>query len=67
MVDTIVDLTDEYDLTVLGASREGLFQQLLFGAIPEQVGQRAENTVVMAKRHLGITSRLKRWFRRRPG
>lgn len=67
VVDAIVELTDDYDLTLLGASREGLFQQLLFGAVPEEVGQRAENTVIMAKRHIGITSRLKRWFRSRNG
>ncbi|MFB6267368.1 MAG: amino acid permease [Halodesulfurarchaeum sp.] len=62
VVDTIVELTEEYDLTLIGATREGLFQQLLFGTIPEAVGRRSESTVIMTKRHLGITSRIKRWF-----
>ncbi|MFW6002972.1 MAG: amino acid permease [Halanaeroarchaeum sp.] len=63
VVDAIVERTGENDLTLLGATRRGLFQQLLFGAIPEQIGERAENTVIMAKRHRGLTSRMKRWFR----
>ncbi|MFB6070701.1 MAG: amino acid permease [Halanaeroarchaeum sp.] len=61
----ITSITDEYDLTVIGATREGIFQQLLFGAIPEEIGQRAGNTVIMTKRHMGLASRFRRWFRRR--
>jgi nucleotide-binding universal stress UspA family protein len=67
VVDAIVEETAGRDVTLVGATREGLFQQLLFGTIPEQVGQRAESTVIMAKRQLGITSRVRRWFRRRNG
>ncbi|WP_049934477.1 amino acid permease [Haloplanus natans] len=63
VAEAIVDYTDDYDLTVIGASREGLLQQLVFGAIPETVGQRASGTVIMAKRYLGITSRITHWFR----
>lgn len=62
VVGTIEEMTDEYDLTIIGATREGMFQQLLYGVIPERVGQRAHNTVIMAKRDLGLRSRLKRWF-----
>lgn len=65
VVETLVELTGEYDLTLLGATREGLFQQLLFGSVPEQVGQRSKTTVIMAKRNVGLRSRLKRWFTRR--
>lgn len=61
----IVGETADHDLTVIGATREGLLQQLVFGAIPENVGERAKSTVIMAKRDLGITSRLKRWFKSR--
>ncbi|MFB6354281.1 MAG: amino acid permease, partial [Halobacteriales archaeon] len=63
VVDAIVARSADHDLTVIGATQEGLLQELVFGAIPEAVGQRAENTVIMAKRNLGITSRLKRWLR----
>jgi len=65
VVDGIVARTETTDLTLIGATREGLFQQLLFGALPEQVGVRAENTVIMAKRDVGLTTRLRRWFKSR--
>ncbi|MFW5900774.1 MAG: amino acid permease [Halodesulfurarchaeum sp.] len=67
VVDAIVARTADNDLTLLGATRAGLFQQLLFGTIPEQIGERSESTVIMAKRHLGITSWVKRWFKSRNG
>ena len=62
-VGAIVDETDNHDLTVIGATREGHLQELVFGALPVAVGRRARNTVIMAKRNLGITSRFRRWFR----
>lgn len=65
VVDTIVDRSSTHDITVVGSSREGLLQQLVFGAIPEEVGRRAENTVIMAKRYLGLRSRVTRWFKSR--
>ncbi|MFB6112777.1 MAG: amino acid permease [Halodesulfurarchaeum sp.] len=64
VADSIVQKSAEFDITLLGATREGLFQQLLFGAIPEEVGQRADGIVIMAKRNRGLGSRLSRWFRR---
>ncbi|MFB6080276.1 MAG: amino acid permease [Haloferacaceae archaeon] len=63
VVATIVERSADYDLTIIGASRESLLQQLVFGAVPEEVGRRAKSTVIMAKRDLGITSRLTRLFR----
>lgn len=64
VVETIIEQSADYDLTIIGATREGLLQQLIFGGIPEAVGRRARCTVIMAKRHLGITSRLTRLFKR---
>jgi nucleotide-binding universal stress UspA family protein len=63
VIDTIVERTGEHDLTIIGATREGLLQQFVFGALPEQVGWRSKSTIIMAKRNLGITSRLSRWLR----
>jgi amino acid transporter/nucleotide-binding universal stress UspA family protein len=63
--EAIIEQSSNHDVTVIGASREGLLQQLVFGAIPEKVATSAEGTVIMAKRHLGITSRLQRWFERK--
>lgn len=65
IVDTIVAATEDHDHTVIGATRECLLQQVVFDAIPEEVGRRAEHTVIMAKRYRGLTSRVARWFRRR--
>ncbi|MCO8268240.1 universal stress protein [Haloferax sp. AB510] len=61
----IVAATEEFDLTVIGATREGLLQQLVFGAVPETVGRDAASTVIMAKRDLGVISWATRWFKRR--
>jgi len=63
IVDTIVEESGTVDVTVIGASRESLLQQLVVGAIPEAVGRRAQSTVIMAKRDLGITSFVTRWLR----
>jgi nucleotide-binding universal stress UspA family protein len=65
VVETIVEHSADHDMTIIGATRESLLQQLVVGTIPEEVGRRASNTVIMAKRDLGITSRLNRWFRGR--
>ncbi|WP_229773899.1 amino acid permease [Halocalculus aciditolerans] len=62
VADAIVNASEEYDLTVIGASREGLLQQLVFGAVPEAVGERAKGTVIMVKRHGTLRSWLSRWF-----
>ncbi|GGM65224.1 amino acid transporter/nucleotide-binding universal stress UspA family protein [Halarchaeum rubridurum] len=64
VADTIVEHAGDHDLTVIGATRESLLQQLTFGAIPEEVGRRISTPVVMTKRNLGIGSRLQRWFSR---
>jgi nucleotide-binding universal stress UspA family protein len=65
VIEVIIDRSDRYDLTAIGATREGTFQQLAFRTILEEVGRRTASTVIMAKRDLGITSRLRRWLRRR--
>ncbi|HKJ59218.1 MAG TPA: amino acid permease, partial [Halobacteriales archaeon] len=63
VVATILDATADHDLTIIGATQEGLLQEFVFGAIPVEVGQRADSTIIMTKRYLGITSRLRRWLR----
>lgn len=63
IVDAIIDRAADHDLTVIGATREGLLQRLVFGTIPEQVAEGVESTVILTRRNLGITSRLKRLFK----
>lgn len=57
---TITDRTTEHDLTVLGVSRGGLVQRKLLGTISEAVGRHAAGTVVLARRHDPVPSRLRR-------
>lgn len=64
VADTLVERSAEHDLTIVGATREGLLQRLVFGATPEAVGRRARGTVIMAKRDLGLRSRVSRWLSR---
>lgn len=65
IANAIIEESADHDLTVIGASREGLLQQVVFGVIPEEVGRRAQSTVIMAKQDLGLTSRVTRWFKNR--
>jgi nucleotide-binding universal stress UspA family protein len=64
VVAAIVNASETHDLTIIGATREGLLQRFIFGSIPEQVGRDAAGTVIMAKKDLGITSRIRRLFSR---
>ena len=63
VVGAITAESANHDLTIIGATREGLLQRVVFGAIPERVGERAESTVILAKRDLDITSRLREILR----
>jgi amino acid transporter/nucleotide-binding universal stress UspA family protein len=63
IADRIIEESENHDHTIVGATREGLLQQVVFGGIPEEIGRRADHTVIMAKRYQGITSRITRWFR----
>ncbi len=63
VADAIVQETARHDLTVMGATREGLLQQMILGTIPESVAAEARSPVIKVKRYLGLVSWLKRWFR----
>ncbi|WP_049920159.1 universal stress protein [Halobiforma nitratireducens] len=56
----ITDRTADHDVTVLGASRGGLLRQGLLGTISEGVGRHAAGSVVLARRHDPVPSRLRR-------
>ena len=44
----------DYDLLVLGASREGLFSSVLLGEITEEVARNSEKPVMVVKRYEGV-------------
>jgi len=62
LVGSIVDASKKHDLVVIGATEASVFQQLLFGSVPEEIAKRCSTTVLMVKRRVGIRSRFRRWF-----
>lgn len=59
VVDTIVEESENYDVTIVGATRNSRLRQIVLGVIPEEVGRQAQNTTIMAKRYGGFTGGLK--------
>ena len=54
----LVKAASEYDLLVLGASKEGIFSSVLFGEIPEKVARYSKQPVMIVKRYEGIVKSL---------
>lgn len=46
----IIEYTGAFDITVIGAPREGLLQQFILGTIPEEVSVKGEGTVLTTHR-----------------
>ena len=44
--------TDDYDLVIIGASRESKIRRVLFGTIPDRVADQAGCSVLMVRRYL---------------
>jgi uncharacterized hydrophobic protein (TIGR00271 family) len=55
VVEGIIEEAEGYDLVLLGASEEGLFDQFVFGSIPQQIATRVPKTAVMVRRYGGPT------------
>jgi uncharacterized hydrophobic protein (TIGR00271 family) len=55
VVEGIVREAEGYDLVLLGASEEGLFDQFVFGNIPQQIAARVPKTAVIVRRYGGPT------------
>jgi amino acid transporter/nucleotide-binding universal stress UspA family protein len=63
----ILKETERYDACIIGAAREGIMQQVLFGSIPERIAKKSRHTVIMVKKHLGALSNiLSRFFYKSP-
>jgi nucleotide-binding universal stress UspA family protein len=58
--EALVEEADGHDVVVIAAEKEGILQRLVFGSIPESVGDRIDETSIMCKRNVGAPSRLKR-------
>gem|GEM_PF-3766109 len=58
---TLIHAAEDYDLIVLGASKEGVFSNVLFGEIPEKVARYAHTPVMIVQRYEGpVKSLVKR-------
>ncbi|EMA47041.1 amino acid permease [Halococcus saccharolyticus] len=64
VIERIVERSSEHDLTLVGSTRQGALQEFVFGAIPEEVARKAEDTVLVAKRNVDLPSQLLRSIRR---
>ncbi|MBI4759423.1 MAG: universal stress protein [Chloroflexi bacterium] len=61
VVKGILKEVKDYDLVILGATRQGVFRQILFGSVPEGVAKRCPKTVIMVKGYEGpLVSGLRR-------
>ena len=60
VVDGILREAEEHNLVMVGASAERLFEQRLFGSIPEKVARECAKTVIMVKRYWPLKSQLGR-------
>lgn len=50
----IADTGAEYDLVLIGASEQGLLDQVLFGNIPERIARASETPVMVVRRYRGL-------------
>ena len=65
IVDEIVYEANKHDIVILGATEEGFWQQLLLGKVSERIASKCNNTVILAKKDLGVKSWVKRWLGKR--
>jgi len=61
ILEGILQEAEQSNLVVLGATEEGFFEQLLFGALPERVARECSKTVMIVKRYQGP---VKSWIHR---
>jgi nucleotide-binding universal stress UspA family protein len=58
---TLIRASAAYDLIALGASREGVFSNVLFGEIPEKVARYSKSPVMIVQGYEGqVKSLIKR-------
>ncbi|NIN64296.1 MAG: universal stress protein [Anaerolineae bacterium] len=62
IVEGILQQAEKHNFVVMGATQQGFFEQLLFGAAPERVARECSKTVMIVKRYQGP---VKSWIQRR--
>ena len=63
-VNGILETAKDYDVTMIGASRESMFSQAILGTIPQKIaGQNLGTTIIIKKvEGNGVGSRLSHWW-----
>ncbi|MGD2147252.1 MAG: TIGR00341 family protein [Anaerolineae bacterium] len=61
VVEGVVREAEGYDVVVLGASEEGMFDQLVFGSVPQQIAAGVPRAALIVRRYEGATEF---WIRR---
>ncbi|MCB9266579.1 MAG: amino acid permease [Lewinellaceae bacterium] len=51
IADGIIEAAEGYDAIMVGATRQSIYPQILFGNIPEKIAMGANKTVIMVKHH----------------
>lgn len=59
---TVLRFAADHDLTIVGATRESLLQQLMFGNVPERIARENPSSTFMVKRHAPVRQWLRRVF-----
>ncbi len=62
VVDLIIAESHDYDMIIIGSAGGRLYQQVVFGSIPERIGKESDKIVMMVKKNLGIRSWLQKWL-----
>jgi amino acid transporter/nucleotide-binding universal stress UspA family protein len=63
---TIVEYAteNEFETIIIGAAGEGILRRVLFGEIPESVGERFDGQVIMVKKRQPVRSLVGKWVRK---
>jgi APA family basic amino acid/polyamine antiporter len=59
---TILEEAKQYDLVIIGATRDPIFRQRVMGSLPEILARHCEKPLVMVKAKHTIRSFIKRWI-----
>jgi nucleotide-binding universal stress UspA family protein len=62
IVEAILNETKDYDLIVLGRTRDPLIYQFVRESIPDIAARKCNKPLIMVKASGGIRSWIKRWF-----
>lgn len=60
--EAIIKESEGCGLLIVGATEEGLLQQIVMGSLPETLARKVECDILMVRKYTGITSLVKYWL-----